>query len=241
VVAVSFNLRDCDALVHVVRIFEDQSVILAEGATPDTPYNDINTIHAELIFADIAHVERRLEKTNVSPEERSALEKVVDGMINKDLPARSAGLSQEDEKSIRSMGLLTLKPIFFVFNVDEADYLLDRTQIIEHIIPQIMAKVEYNMDNTDPWTVVSSKLEGELSQLNGKEQKDYLESLGVDDTDSILMSLSHNTLPTMIMKHLDMKLVFTGPGVPPERSKTTRAHLFYKGKLTAAGLAGRIH
>ena len=235
------NLRDCDALVHVVRIFDDQNVILAEGATPDTPHNDINTIHAELIFADIAHVERRLEKTNVPPEERNALEKVLDGMINKELPARSVGLSPEDEKSIRSMGLLTLKPILYVFNVDEADYLLDRSQITDSVIPQIMTKVEYNIDDTDPWTLVSAKLEGEVSQLNEKEQKDYLESLGVDDTCSILTSLSHNTLPTMIMRLLNMNLAYTGPGVPPERSKTTRAFLFYKGKLTASDLAARIH
>jgi hypothetical protein len=235
------NLRECDVLCHVVRIFDDQSVARAEGASSDAPHNDINSIHSDLIFADIAHVERRLERTNVCPEERNALEKVLDGMANEELPARSVGLSPEEEKAIRSMGLLSLKPVLYAFNLDEADYVLDRTHIMESIIPEIMAKIEYNVDQTNPWTVVSAKLEGDLSKLNQTEQRDFLQSLGVQDTDSIMKSLSRNILPVMVTELLDMNTVYTGPGVPVERSKTTRAHLFTRGTLTAEGLARRIH
>jgi ribosome-binding ATPase YchF (GTP1/OBG family) len=85
---------------------------------------------------------------------------------------------------------------------------------------------------------VSAKLETELCSV--EDRVEYLRSLGVEDTESIMDSLSHNFLPTIAIQLLGMTLAYTGPGVPPERSKTTRTHLFTRG-LTAEGLAGRIH
>ena len=78
------NLRDCDALCHVVRIFQDSNVVAATADGKVEPHKDIETIHLELLFADIAHVERRLEKTNVDEDERATLEQVLEGMANQE-------------------------------------------------------------------------------------------------------------------------------------------------------------
>ena len=82
------NLRNCDALCHVVRTFQDSNVVVAQADGKVEPHADIEAIHLELLFTDIAHVERRLEKTNVPELERSALEQALEG-IERGLPARS--------------------------------------------------------------------------------------------------------------------------------------------------------
>ena len=135
-----------------------------------------------------------------------------------------------------------MKPILYAFNTDEIDYVLDREELIQNTIPEILRKVEYYDPTNDPWTVVSARLETELCKHSTEEgKKEYLRNvIGVDDVEPVMGSLSHNVLPNIAMELLNMGRAYTGPGVPSERSKTTRAHLFTKG-LTAEGLAGRIH
>jgi hypothetical protein len=88
---------------------------------------------------------------------------------------------------------------------------------------------------------VSAKLEAELGTMSETDRREYLQSLGVEDVDAVLASLAHMQLPLIAMNLLNKVRVYTGPGVPPERSKTTRAHLFQKDSITADDLAGRIH
>merc|ERR1711862_632561 len=113
------TLRDCQAVCHVVRTFEDQNVVHVDGKV--NPIEDIEAISLELLFADMAHVERRLGKRNVPLKERATLEQIAEG-FEKGIPARALCLTEEAKFSIKSMGLLTLKPICYAFNVDEVDF-----------------------------------------------------------------------------------------------------------------------
>ncbi|CAJ1953478.1 unnamed protein product [Cylindrotheca closterium] len=231
------TLRECRALCHLTRAFEDESVVHVDGKVD--PVGDIEAIALELLLADQAHVERRLERGDKVPEEeRTVLEQVASGLaLGK--PARSLQLTKEEQLHIRGMGLLTLKPVIHAFNVDECDYLLDREATLERIQSEIVSKLEFFDPTTDVWTIVSAKVESEMVSKSPEELAVYLESLGVEE-DFDRKLLSYHQLPQLVAHVLGLKLIYTGPGVPPERSQTTKAHLL-SGPLTAEGLAGRIH
>eukprot|EP00980_Cylindrotheca_fusiformis_P000850 scaffold221_cov120-Cylindrotheca_fusiformis.AAC.11 len=229
------TLRECRALCHMTRIFEDSNVVHVDGVVD--PVGDINAISLELLFADMAHVERRLQKDKVPQEERTVLEKVAVG-LQQGKPARALELSEDEQFHVRGMGLLTLKPIIHAFNVDECDYVLDRNSTIERIEREVLPKIDFFDPTTDLWTLISAKVEENIASMSAEEQSDYVLSLGVEDFDPALLSC--NQMPKLVMELLDLSVVYTGPGVPPERSQTTKAHLI-SGPLTADGLAGRIH
>mmetsp|Transcript_108468 Transcript_108468/g.315448 ORF Transcript_108468/g.315448 Transcript_108468/m.315448 type:complete len:263 (-) Transcript_108468:18-806(-) len=209
------------------------------------------------MLADLAHAERRLEKTTCKGDERAALEKVV-AALEAGTPGRAAGLSKESTFAIKGMGLLTLKPVLYAFNVDEVDFTLDFAAAAARC-KEVFSNVPHCDPTRDMWTIVSARLEYETAALESKEEQiSYLASLGMnveagraglgyidsDALDSRLDSgglLSCVVLPTMVRRLLNLSVSYTGPGVPAERTKTVRAHLFEGGKMTAEGLAGRIH
>ena len=116
------NIRMTDAIVHVVRCFVDDDVIHVDGNVD--PIRDIEVINLELILADITQIEKRLEKARrdkrVVPEELSALEKVNTALLA-GKPARVAGLDKAEIESIKSLMLLTLKPVIYAANVADMD------------------------------------------------------------------------------------------------------------------------
>jgi ribosome-binding ATPase YchF (GTP1/OBG family) len=188
----------------------------------------------------LAHVERRLDR-NCEKDERDVLEKVLEGLQN-GVPARTIGLSDKEMFAIKSMGLLTLKPVIYAFNVDDVDFILNKEEAIEQV-EGFMSQIQYCDLSTDRYTLVSAKLESELGPLIPEERNEYLESLGMEssDEDELDHLLSYNVLPLLVKDLLNLSLVYTGPGVPPERSQTTKTHLFTAGGMTASGLAGRLH
>ena len=235
------TVRECHAICHLIRYYHDPSIVHVNGQVD--PVTDAAVINLELILADLAHVERRLDRihNNKHDEEKSVLEKVKDG-LEKGIPARSLSLTPAQIHSIKSMGLLTLKPVIYLFNVDEVDFVLDREQI-EIDVRQLLPKIDYCDVSRDLYTIVSAKLETEVA-AKGEEEKqaEYLQSLGMKLHDKEYFEcLSHHVLPLMVQKLLQLSIVYTGPGVPVNRSRTTRAHLFQSGTMTAEGLASRIH
>lgn len=233
------SLRECDAICHLVRTFEDEDIVHVDGMVD--PAADAEVINLELLLADEAHAERRLQKTTCQGEERETLEKVVAG-LKEGIPARAIGLSASEAFSIKSMGLLTLKLTLYAFNVDEVDFTLGKEDAFT-VAEGIFQSIEYCDPNMDMFTLVSAKIEAELSARERHDQMEYLESLGVElepgqDFDDLL---SFRVLPSLVRKLLGLSLVYTGPGVPPERSKTTKAYMFSQGSMTAEGLAGRLH
>lgn len=239
------TLRECDALCHLVRTFPDPNVIHVDGAVDPTA--DSEAINLELLYADLAHAQRRLEKTTCINVEKNTLLQVVEG-LEKGVPARSLNLSNEELQSIKSMGLLTLKPVLYVFNVDEVDFCY-RTQA-EEDAKSILESIQYCDPNVDQYAIVSAKLEAELGLKNSKEEQlTYLEEeLGMefdcdDEREKIQEIFSYNILPRMILKLLNLFMVYTGPGVPIERSRTTKAYILSQSRqpMTAYNFAGRLH
>ena len=100
--------READAICHLLRAFEDENTVHVDGRVD--PVADAEVVNLELILADLAHAERRLEKSTCKGEERDALEAVV-AVLQAGQPARAAGLGAAARFSIKSMGLLTLKPV----------------------------------------------------------------------------------------------------------------------------------
>ena len=106
-----------------------------------------------------------------------------------------------------------------------------------------MKEIQYCDQNTDTFVVVSAKLEAELGCMNLEKRNNYLESLGIEPSteDELDHSLSYNVLPLLVKGLLGLSLAYTGPGVPPERSQTTKTHLFKSGSMSASDLAGKLH
>lgn len=235
------TIRECDAVCHVLRDYEDETVVHVDGRVDAS--EDAAVVNCELVLADLAHVGRRLEKKGCDGEERRVLEKVERG-LEEGMPARVLGLSEEEVFTVKGMGLLTLKPVLYVFNVDEVDFTLGREEALIRA-KDVMKTIAYSDQDTDVLTLVSAKFEAEISSQSMEDRMEYLASLGLEQLDSDNEKLddlfSYNTLPSLIQKILNLSVVYTGPGVPPERSQTTRAHLFRRGALTASDLAGRIH
>ena len=235
------TVRDCDAICHVVRTFDDPNTVHVDGRVD--PAADAEIINLELLLADAAHVERRLERTTCIGEERAALETVLGG-LQSGVPARSVGLldAQLQNAGVKSMGLLTLKPMLYCFNVDEATFASARDRALMDA-ERVLSSLQFCNPATDRFTVCSAKLEAEISELEDPaEQRSYLEALGVQPHQGRHDAfLCHQVLPTLMRELLELSIAYTGPGVSPDVTKTTKAHLFRRSSLSAAGLARRLH
>eukprot|EP00522_Entomoneis_paludosa_P015367 CAMPEP_0172439316 /NCGR_PEP_ID=MMETSP1065-20121228/345_1 /TAXON_ID=265537 /ORGANISM="Amphiprora paludosa, Strain CCMP125" /LENGTH=363 /DNA_ID=CAMNT_0013187985 /DNA_START=176 /DNA_END=1267 /DNA_ORIENTATION=+ len=216
------TIRQCDAIVHVVRCFEDEDVIHVDGTVD--PIRDAELINLELAFADLAQVEKRLERIvkdrNADPDEKSALEKVKEVLLA-DKPARSADLSEDEENAIKSFGLLTKKKMIYAANVADSD-LADGNELVEKLAA--MAEGE-----GAKIVVVSAQVEAELVELDDESRSEFLESLGV--------SLQNTGLRKLVKEAYDLLGLQTYYTSGPTES---RAWTIRKG-WTAPKAAGVIH
>mmetsp|Transcript_18360 Transcript_18360/g.18621 ORF Transcript_18360/g.18621 Transcript_18360/m.18621 type:complete len:423 (-) Transcript_18360:48-1316(-) len=169
------TIRQCDAIVHVVRCFEDENVIHVDGTID--PVRDAELINLELAFADLAQVEKRLErakkdaKKGGDPAELSALEKIL-VVLNEDKPARYADLTDDEEIAIKPLGLLTRKAMIYAANVADSD-LAEGNEMVENL--RGLAKKEgANI------CIVSAQVESELVELADEDRDEFLEALGVE-------------------------------------------------------------
>ncbi|MBL1178976.1 redox-regulated ATPase YchF [Pantanalinema sp. GBBB05] len=217
------NIREVDAIAHVVRCFENDDIIHVAGSVD--PMRDIEVINLELALADLGQIEKRLDRARKQARgnkeiqiEVEALEKLMP-VLNDGKPARSVELKEEEELVIKPLGLLTRKPIIYVTNVSEDD-LATGNQWVEQV--RAIAATE-----NAQVVVVSAQVESELIDLPAAEQADFLESLGV--TEGGLKSLIRATYEL-----LGLRTYFTtGP-------KETRAWTIHAGML-APQAAGVIH
>ncbi len=171
------NIREVDAIVHVVRCFEDDDIVHVAGRV--NPVEDMAVINLELALADLAQVEKRLERTRKAARsqkeaqvELAALEKVL-AVLNEGQPARLCSLTSEEEAAIRFLGLLTRKPMIYAANVAEEELASgnDWTKAVQAQAQAEGAEV----------VIVSAQVEAELVDLPEEDRQDYLNSLGVKE------------------------------------------------------------
>ncbi len=173
------NIREVDAIVHVVRCFEDENVIHVDGCID--PLRDIETINLELIFSDLEILDRRIAKTTKSArmdkEAAKELEflKQVKAHLEDGKPAASMELDgEEQELYMKEYNLLTWKPVIYAANVSEDD-LSDDAMSNEYV-----AKVrEYAAETGSEVFALCAEIEQEISELEEDEKKEFLEDLGI--------------------------------------------------------------
>lgn len=184
------NIRECDAIVHVVRCFEDDDVIHVSGSID--PVRDIEVINLELGLADLAQVERRMSKSKSKSRvkgledvnETSALAK-LETALNEGHAARSVDFSDEEHAAIKVLGLLTLKPVVYAANVMDSD-LADGNEMVEKVR-------EFAGTEGSKVVVVSAQVESELVSLDVDERKEFLEALGATEEQTGLRALARAT------------------------------------------------
>lgn len=216
-------IRECDAICEVVRVFEDENVTHVAGKID--PGSDIKTIETELALKDLETVEKRLQtiEKDVKAGEKAVINissvlLQVKRCLDDGKPARQANLSDDDIGIIKELGLLTLKPIIYVANVDE------ETQSSKG------KSHNYNLKlKTDDFDAIplSAKIEAELNELSDEEKKEYLDALGIKESGlDILIKKAYEIL--------GLETYFTSG------EKETRAWTIKKG-ATAPQAAGVIH
>ncbi|MDD6920738.1 MAG: redox-regulated ATPase YchF [Eubacteriales bacterium] len=174
------HIREVAAIVHVVRCFEDSNVVHVDGRVD--PLSDIEIINMELIFSDLELLERRIAKTKKNAKGDKSFQKEL-GMLE-DIKAylesgKSARAYETDEDTkefIKSLELLSNKPIIYVANVGEDD-------IIDYSENQLVAKVkEFAATENSGVVVVCAKIEEEISQLPEDDKQMFLEELGIEES-----------------------------------------------------------
>eukprot|EP00579_Thalassiosira_antarctica_P006672 CAMPEP_0201883228 /NCGR_PEP_ID=MMETSP0902-20130614/15223_1 /ASSEMBLY_ACC=CAM_ASM_000551 /TAXON_ID=420261 /ORGANISM="Thalassiosira antarctica, Strain CCMP982" /LENGTH=363 /DNA_ID=CAMNT_0048411963 /DNA_START=172 /DNA_END=1263 /DNA_ORIENTATION=- len=216
------TIRQCDAIVHVVRCFEDENVIHVDGTID--PVRDAELINLELALADLSQLEKRLARVKKErkgdTKEGSALEKVA-AILNNNEPARNAELDEEEEASIKGLGLLTRKKMIYAANVSDMD-LAEGNELTKKL--QAHAESE-----GATMVLVSAQVEAELGDLEDEDRKDFLDSLGVSIDDCGLRRVIRETFEI-----LNLQTYFTSG--PTE----TRAWTIGRG-WKAPRAAGVIH
>ncbi|MGL4662076.1 MAG: redox-regulated ATPase YchF [Culicoidibacterales bacterium] len=220
------HIRQVDAIVEVVRCFEDKDVTHVDGDVD--PLRDIETINLELIFADLDSVEKRmkrLEKLAQMKDKDAAIEfpalKRIKEAFEAGKPARSVELQDHEIPYVKQLNLLTIKPILYVANVSEeeiADYGNN---------PYVKIVQDYAAQEGAETVVISAKIEAELSELEEEEKTEFLNDLGVEIPGINLLARATYDL-------LGLATYFTA-GV-----KEVRAWTFRKG-MKAPQCAGIIH
>ena len=221
------NIRETDAIVHVVRCFDDPNVIHVDGSVD--PLRDIDTINLELIFSDLELLDRRIAKTKKAAmadkdaKAELALLNSLHDYLESDKLAIGFDAGDDDKNHfVDSLDLLTRKPVIYACNVGE-DSVADDGASNEYV-----QKVrEYAKENGSEAFVISAKIEEEISELDDDEKAEYLASMGMKESglDKIVRA-SYSLLGLMS---------FLTAG-----EKETRAWTIRKG-TKAPQAAGKIH
>ena len=176
------HIREVDAIVHVVRCFEDGNIVHVDGSID--PLRDIETIHLELLFADLEVLERRISKVARSAKmdkeagkEHQLLLKLKDFLEGGSMASGFECENDDEEKYFGSYNLLTAKPVIYAANVSEDDLADDGAS------NPFVAKVrEYAKEHGSEVFVICAKIEEEIAELAEEEKKEYLEALGLSES-----------------------------------------------------------
>ena len=175
------NIREVDAIVHVVRCFSDDNIIHVDGNVD--PLRDVETINLELIFSDMEIIDRRLERaTKAAKSDKSVLAEIevlnkVKAALDEGKCARAIGLTEEEEALIAEARLLTLKPIIYVANIAEDEVSGDYEGNEAYT-----ALAAYAQSENAGIIAVCAQIEAELSDLEGEEKTAFLADMGIEES-----------------------------------------------------------
>ncbi|MGG3836470.1 redox-regulated ATPase YchF [Paenibacillus thiaminolyticus] len=220
------HIREVDAIVHVVRCFEDENITHVDGKV--NPVSDIQTINLELILADLESVEKRLDRTKKNmksgdkkfAQEAEVLERLKEVLYN-DQPARSLELTDDEKLLVRDLHLLTMKPVLYAANVSE-DGVTDADNN-----PYVQQVRDFAAQENAEVVPISAKVEAEIAELDGEDKEMFLQELGLEES-------GLNRLIKAAYRLLGLYTYFTA-GVQEVRAWTIR-----KG-MKAPQAAGVIH
>lgn len=175
------HIREVDAIVHVVRCFEDENVIHVEGNV--NPKRDIETIDLELVLADMESIEKRFDRTSKllkagdkkAQAEIALLERLRE-VFNQGKGARSLTFSDEERDILKGFSLLSLKPVLYVANVSESGL---ATAADNHYVQQVR---EIAAEEGAEVVVVCAQIEAEIAELEADEKNAFLEDLGLEES-----------------------------------------------------------
>jgi GTP-binding protein YchF len=217
------NIRETDAIAHVVRCFEDSNVVHVAGKVD--PLADIETINTELALADMETVEKTLQreqkKTKSGDKDAIALSAVLDKILkwlNQGNPVRTLGLDVDELQIIKPLCLITVKPVMYIANVDETGF--ENNPLLDKLVA--LGKNEHA-----PVVSICAKIEAEISDLDDEDKTLFLDELGLSEPGLDRVIRAAYTL-------LGLETYFTA-GVKEVRAWTIR-----KGS-TAPQAAGVIH
>ena len=219
------NIREVEAIVHVVRCFENSDVVHVDGNID--PIRDIETINIELMLSDLELLERRLERTQKAAKGDKSLFAEIE-LIQRTLKTieegksiRTMSLTEEEEVFMKSYTLLSSKPIIYVANISEDDLANGGTNDYAEKVNEFAASEAAES------VVISAEIEEEISQLDEEERKEFLSDLGLGQSGlDKLIQASYSLLGL---------ISFLTTGEPETRAWTIR-----KGTL-APQAAGKIH
>lgn len=222
------NIRNTDAIIHVVRCFDDEQILTYNGRKVD-PISDVNEINLELILSDLEILNKRLEKIEKSAVvskdklkllECDAIKKLIEGLKNETL-AKNISLTSEEKEVIKNLNLITLKPVIYVGNVNEETYSSPDKN------PYFASLSTFAKKNNSECIPVCAKLEEELSKVSKEDRQLYLSSLNTSLTGLDKITFSAYTL-------LGLRTFFTAG------EDEVRAWTFHNG-MSAKECAGIIH
>ncbi|BBH23827.1 ribosome-binding ATPase YchF [Paenibacillus baekrokdamisoli] len=220
------HIREVDAIVHVVRCFQDDNITHVSGKVD--PLGDIQTINLELILADIDSVDRKIERSRKNikggdkkyAQEVEVLERVKEALYL-DQPARSLELTEDERLLIRDLHLLTMKPVLYAANVSEGEAANSDGNPFVKLVREFAATEGAEV------VPISARVEAEIAELEGEDKEMFLEELGLKES-------GLNRLIHAAYKLLGLYTYFTA-GVQEVRAWTIR-----KG-MKAPQAAGVIH
>ena len=176
------HIREVESIVHVVRCFSDENVVHVEGSVD--PIRDIETINLELIFSDLEVLERRMEKTvklarsgdKDAKFEYAVMERIKE-QLEKNLPTRTLEFTDEEAVFVKSLFMITSKPVLYACNVSEDDIMNMNTD------NEYVKKVkEYAQIENSGVMIICAKLEEDLSGLEDEEKKEMLSEYGLEES-----------------------------------------------------------
>lgn len=221
------HIREVDAIVHVVRCFDDGNIVHVDGSVD--PKRDVDTINTELLLSDIDIASKRVDKAKKAAKsgdkqllkETELSQRVLDA-LNEGIPARMIEVEEDEGKILKGMCLLTAKPIIYVANIAEDDMAKPISELKYATILADIAKSE-----GAGIMAVSAKVEEELSTLDEEEKQEFLKEMGVEQSGLDKLIVASYALLDLIS--------FLTAG-----EKETRAWTIKKG-TKAPGAAGKIH